>query len=50
MENPHLAEQNGSVKNASIRQPEEGLDEPGEDVEGQLIGSADDTGWVRKLE
>lgn len=24
MENPHLAEQNGSVKDASIRQPERG--------------------------
>lgn len=50
MEKPHLAEQNGSVKDASIWQPEEGLDEPGKDVEGLLFGSADDTGWVRKLE
>lgn len=50
IDNPHLAKQNGSVKDASIWQPEEGLDEPGEDVEGLPIRSADNTGWAGKLE
>lgn len=39
-----------AVKDVSIRQPDEGLDEPGSRCERSALGSADYTGWEGKLE